>query len=80
MRSKHMKSTPAIRQPVRSMQLHPARVLNDDTLDGILSPQVLRFANSFFSAMWDRHHIANVQIVFKEVGTKALCVLQCIWS
>lgn len=27
---------------------------------------ILRFGNEFFSATWNRHHIANVQISFKE--------------
>eukprot|EP01124_Arcella_intermedia_P025794 TRINITY_DN4697_c0_g1_i1.p1 TRINITY_DN4697_c0_g1~~TRINITY_DN4697_c0_g1_i1.p1 ORF type:complete len:548 (+),score=84.86 TRINITY_DN4697_c0_g1_i1:166-1644(+) len=27
---------------------------------------VLRFANSFFEPIWNRHHIKNVRIVFKE--------------
>lgn len=27
---------------------------------------ILRFANIFFSSVWNRHYIANVQIVFKE--------------
>lgn len=31
----------------------------------------LRFANIFFSAIWNRHFIHNVQIVFKEkIGTQ----------
>lgn len=31
----------------------------------------LRFANVFFGAIWDRHHINNIQITFKEkIGTE----------
>lgn len=32
---------------------------------------VLRFANVFFGAVWNRQHINNVQITFKEpIGTQ----------
>jgi glucose-6-phosphate 1-dehydrogenase len=32
---------------------------------------VLRFANVFFGAVWNRLHINNVQITFKEpIGTQ----------
>lgn len=30
------------------------------------APQVMRFANRFFSPIWNRDNIKNVQIIFKE--------------
>ena len=57
--------------PCAQLLLSACEGKQEITRDGVQNMIVMRFENTFMSAMWSREHISNIQIVMKEAfGTE----------